>query len=106
MLVELEAHERANERHFEEMETLLRFAQRLGDIFTNGDSDKKMTLLKLVASNATLESQKARLNLRPAFTVVAKIGPRLIGRGGGTRTPSSGFGVRPLSLLTDAPARF
>ena len=76
ILIELEAHERANEQHFEEEETLLTFAQRLADIFTTGDSDRKMTLLKLVASNTTLESQKARLNLRPAFAVVAKMGPR------------------------------
>jgi D-Tyr-tRNAtyr deacylase len=30
----------------------------------------------LVASNATLEGQKARLNLRPAFAILAKTGPR------------------------------
>jgi len=76
ILIELEAHKRANERHFEEMETLFSFVQRLADIFTTGDSDRKMTLLKVLASNATLESQKARLNLRPAFAVVAKMGPR------------------------------
>lgn len=58
------------------MENLLTFAQRLAESFTMGDPDRKMTLLKLVASNATLESQKARLNLRPAFAVVAKMGPR------------------------------
>jgi hypothetical protein len=50
------------------------------DFFSTGDSDRKMTLLKLVASNPTLESQKARLNLRPAFAVVAEIGPRSDGR--------------------------
>jgi hypothetical protein len=58
MLVQLEAHERANELHFEEMETLLTFAPRLGEIFTNGNAGTKVTALKLVASNATLEAKK------------------------------------------------
>ncbi len=58
------------------METFLRFANRLGEIFEHGGPDRKMTVLKLVASNATLESQKARLNLRPAFALLPKIGTR------------------------------
>lgn len=76
VLVELEAHERANERFFDEVETLLLFARRLSEIFTKGDSDRKKTLLKVVASNATLHGQKAHLNLKPAFAVLAKTGPR------------------------------
>jgi hypothetical protein len=35
-----------------------------------------MTLLKVVASNATLSGGKAHLNLRPAFEVLAKMGTR------------------------------
>ena len=73
---ELEAHERANERFFEEAETLLSFVRRLADIFANGSPERKMTLLKVLASNAVLNSGKARLNLRPAFEVLAKMGTR------------------------------
>lgn len=76
ILVELEAHERANQRYFEETETLVDFANRLGEIFAAADSERKMAALKVVASNTTLEGQKARLNLRPAFAILAKTGPR------------------------------
>jgi len=73
-LLSLEAHERANERFFDEAETLLLFARRLSEIFANGDSDRKKTLLKVVASNATLSDGKAHLNLKPAFATLAKRG--------------------------------
>ena len=45
----------------------------LGEIFANGDAGRKLGVLKLVASNATLESQKARLNLRSALALLPKI---------------------------------
>ncbi len=67
ILAELEAHERANERFFDEAEILLLFARRLPEIFANGDSDRKKALLKVVASNGVLSDGKAHLNLRPAF---------------------------------------
>ena len=72
ILVELEAHERANERYFEETETLLQFANRLTEIFANGGPDRRMAVLKVVASNATLGGGKARLNLRTAFAPLGK----------------------------------
>lgn len=69
-------HERANERWFDEAETLLLFARRLSEVFTIGDTDRKKTLLNVVASNAVLHDGKAHLNLKPAFAVLSKTGPR------------------------------
>ena len=87
IMSELEAHERANERFFEEAETLLSFARRLADIFANGSPERKMTLLKVLASNAVLDGGKARLNLRPAFEVLAKKGTRPKWLGGQDSNP-------------------
>ena len=72
ILVELDAHERANERWFDEAEALVSFANRLSEIFAKDTPGQKMRVLRVVASDATLEGRKARLNLRPAFSLLAK----------------------------------
>ncbi len=72
ILVELEAHERVNERWFVEAEALVSFANRLSEIFAKDEPGQKMRVLRVVASDATLQSRKARLNLRPAFSLLAK----------------------------------
>jgi len=69
---ELHALEVAQERFFEEAELLLQLAGRLGEVFEQGTEERKLAVLKLVASNATLKGRNARLNLFPPFEVLAK----------------------------------
>ena len=62
---EIQALETAQDRFFEEAELLIQLANWFGDVYTEGDPSRKRALAKLVASNATLEGGKARLNLFP-----------------------------------------
>lgn len=50
ILVELEAHQHANERWFEEAEQFVSFANRLGEIFAKDEPGQKMRVLRVVAS--------------------------------------------------------
>jgi hypothetical protein len=54
------------------MEVIIKLAGSLGDIYRYGKPEQKLNPIRTVASNATLEGRKARLNLFPPFEVLAK----------------------------------
>ncbi len=75
LVIETEVHalEVAQERFFEEAELLLQLAGRLRQVYEVGTDERKLAVIKLVASNATLKDRNARLNLFPPFEVLAKV---------------------------------
>lgn len=69
---DLRALEIVQDRFSEEIELLLQLAGRLRQIYELGTDDRKLALINLVSSNATLDGRNARLNLFPPFQVLAR----------------------------------
>jgi hypothetical protein len=64
---ELRALEIAQDRFFGEIELLLKLAGRLRQVYELGTHDRKLAVIRLVASNATFDGRNVCLNLFPPF---------------------------------------
>ena len=71
---DIEKVQNARDLYVEELELLSKLGGRLADIFRNSGAEKKRTIVKVLASNASLKDGKARLNLFSTFEVLSRRG--------------------------------